>query len=685
MKLSLICTAMLGLSIAPANANTVEGIEIITISGQHQPLNSFSIEHAQADVNTPEVSQWLKSVPGANSNSNGPITGIAQYRGLYGDRVATTLSGQTIRGAGPNAMDAPLSYVNPNLVESISVYRSISPVSSALDSLGGTVEVKLKTAQVSSNSNEMDISGHLTGSYNKNTHGHTLSGNINISQQGMAGFAYLNHQKADNFTDGANNKITPSEYDKIMMGAAVAIENEQHTARLKWDKVDTGPSGTAALPMDIDYIDTEHWSANGLSTVQDWSINWRYSYQDARHGMDNFSLRMHNMPTMHRYNTAVMSGHSYALNAKNQHWQFGIEGITSEHDSVITNPTNLMFNLVNFNQVSDERHSIFAQYQHKAAALTNTFGVRIKQNNADAHDVSHSMAMMMPHVKMLQDAFNQADKSVTDTTFDVSYHSQYQYSDTLLLNYALAVKQRSASYQERYLWLPMQATGGLADGKTYIGNINLAPETAYQATLGFNYQSDNFSVAPQIFYQQIDDYIQGTPAESSHVKMAANMMGDSSPLVFSNIDASLYGADLNWQYRVNQHWQLSGLASYVRGTRDDINDDLYRIAPLNGQVNLHFSASNWQTKFNVTAYHKQSRVSEINNEKTSAGYVLLNWHLDYYTQQTFTLSVGISNLLDKTYHEHLAGLNRAAGNAMAVGEPITAIGRNGYVALSYQF
>ncbi|MBT8097024.1 MAG: hypothetical protein KJO19_08290, partial [Woeseia sp.] len=30
----------------------------------------------------------LKDVPGANVNSNGLITGIAQYRGMYGDRVA---------------------------------------------------------------------------------------------------------------------------------------------------------------------------------------------------------------------------------------------------------------------------------------------------------------------------------------------------------------------------------------------------------------------------------------------------------------------------------------------------------------------------------------------------------------------------------------------------------------------
>ena len=30
----------------------------------------------------------LKDIPGANVNRNGALTGIAQYRGMYGDRVA---------------------------------------------------------------------------------------------------------------------------------------------------------------------------------------------------------------------------------------------------------------------------------------------------------------------------------------------------------------------------------------------------------------------------------------------------------------------------------------------------------------------------------------------------------------------------------------------------------------------
>src|SRR5690606_16096713 len=46
-----------------------------------------STEHA---IDTAELRREL---PGANLNANGVLSGIAQYRGLYGDRVTVTLDG----------------------------------------------------------------------------------------------------------------------------------------------------------------------------------------------------------------------------------------------------------------------------------------------------------------------------------------------------------------------------------------------------------------------------------------------------------------------------------------------------------------------------------------------------------------------------------------------------------------
>ena len=64
------------------------------------------------------------------------------------------------------------------------------------------------------------------------------------------------------------------------------------------------------------------------------------------------------------------------------------------------------------------------------------------------------------------------------------------------------------------------------------------------------------------------------------VRMLNDMNGTSNPdpLQFNNVDAELYGFDLDWAWRLGEHWSMSGLVNYVRGKRDDTSDDLYRIA-----------------------------------------------------------------------------------------------------------
>ena len=65
-----------------------------------------------------DADDYLSDIAG-DVNANGRISGIAQYRGMYGDRVAVTIDGIGVIGGGPNAMDTPLSYVSPMITEDL--------------------------------------------------------------------------------------------------------------------------------------------------------------------------------------------------------------------------------------------------------------------------------------------------------------------------------------------------------------------------------------------------------------------------------------------------------------------------------------------------------------------------------------------------------------------------------------
>ncbi|HEY9032863.1 MAG TPA: TonB-dependent receptor plug domain-containing protein, partial [Pseudomonadales bacterium] len=49
---------------------------------------------------SPDSGKLLDKLPGANANNNGPLTSIAQFRGMYGDRVAVLIDGMPMTGGG---------------------------------------------------------------------------------------------------------------------------------------------------------------------------------------------------------------------------------------------------------------------------------------------------------------------------------------------------------------------------------------------------------------------------------------------------------------------------------------------------------------------------------------------------------------------------------------------------------
>ena len=114
----------------PAHADQMEEL---VVTASH---DTRTIDVTSELVISPDVAQLLKKAPGANVNSNGPLTGIPQYRGMFGSRIAVSMDGAQLAPSGPNWMDPPLSYAVGGQLESLEVYRGIAPVSVAQESLG---------------------------------------------------------------------------------------------------------------------------------------------------------------------------------------------------------------------------------------------------------------------------------------------------------------------------------------------------------------------------------------------------------------------------------------------------------------------------------------------------------------------------------------------------------------------
>ena len=406
------------------------------------------------------------------------------------------------------------------------------------------------------------------------------------------------------------------------------------------------------------------------------------------HEMDNHSLRQAPMMAMnYRTNLATADNQSWTIKAQIPisvgRLTIGTDGNLVDHESIISSPQNGLFQLVNFNQVERDTLGLFTELNGALDQHWNFMvGARFNNVSLSAANVSASgmMGMMAINTNNLASNFNQANRDISHNNADLVINLSRSINSKLSMNIDLGIKNRAPSYQELYLWLPLPITAGLADGRSYLGNLDLKSETAREINIGFNYKGERFSVAPQVFYRRINDYIQGTLADSSFANAISNMMSGAPVLMHNNVDAQMFGFDTNWHLSINQSWSMDGVLSYVRAKRTDISDNLYRIPPANGRINLRYRPKSLdqtlQLSIESEVYAKQTKVARFNNESESAGYGIINLTARWSISESLQVQARLNNLFDRTAVNHLSGRNRVSDSEIDLDAGLPELGRN---------
>lgn len=677
------------LSALPSSA---EHLEELVVRESH---DTRTIDVTGELIISPDVAQLLKRAPGANVNSNGPLTGIPQYRGMYGPRIATSLNGNQLAPAGPNWMDPPISYAVGGQLESLEVYRGIAPVSVAQESIGGAIDARTHRGEFT-DSADFQLEGRLIGSAQSVNGGHHLNTALHASNNRHR-FKAAAMTEAGDDAGFPGGDITPTEYERQRYDVGYGVRWGNHSLQLDYGYNDTGEAGTPSLPMDITYFEGDLYNMTYRFDPATWIDATLSLYgSELDHGMTNYRLREAPDPSRWRRNTATSENLGFNLRVNlavaGGAWTVGLDGFDETHDSDIDNPENPMFFLVNFNGAERQVLGAFAERRQDVGDNWETeLGIRYNRVTMDAGEVDGTPAMMMPPAQMLRDAFNAAGREQTDNNVDLVARLRYSSGLNSSWHLSAARKTRSPSYQERYLWLPLEATAGLADGYTYTGNIHLDPEESTQLEFGYDYSGPRLSLSPRVFYKRVDDYIQGTPSEVPAAVMFVRMMNamngtsNPDPLQFNNVDAELYGFDLDWVWQVGEQWSLSGILNYVRGERRDIDDNLYRIAPPNATLRLAYQGENWTAGVENILYRRQHRVSETNGEQKTAGYGILNLNATWQATPALQVAAGVDNIFDKTFLDHLGGYNRAVNPDIARGARLPGYGTNVFARVTLEF
>ena len=690
---------------------------------------------------SPDLSNLMATFPGGGVAANGRLSGQMQYRGLFGPRVSVRIDGMYINPSGPNWMDPPLHYLPNTLIDSFQVLRGGASVGSG-DHLGGDVIVRSKHARFTAGTAfERQASLALLG----------RSVDDGRSVGGMIGLANDRHRADLTFSRDAGNdantgsgRIAASEYDRDTYGFAYGFRAGAHEWGLDYRRINTGDTGTPALPFDVRYYHTDlaRLFYKGLWRGAEWEASLYLN--DVRHRMNNYRLRpapdFDNLPGPdadklppfrgddRRWVDVASDGVGFSLDVSFDWLQgalrLGLDAHAADHQSTVYDPDFAPFFVTNFDDSEIDKWALFGEWRGRLAPRWRAgFGLRFNSVRAATDPVDALPARLAARAmnpvrtpitegaRYLRDRFNAADRTHTDHNLDAFVEFGYSPRDGLELLLSVAQKTRSPGYVERYTWLPLEINAGLGDGNNYVGDPDLDPEVSRALEIGLDWEHAAFGFEPRLFYRRIDDYIQGTAVagacnyatdrtinDSAEALVCVSGLanGDPSPKQFANVDAEIYGFDARFGYRLNASWTVDGVLSLVRGRRRDIGDNLYRVAPPRLTLGLQRADDDAAMRFETILVERHDKLARSLLDPdnlggrldtgAAAGYVVFNVRYSRaWPQYGLRLGAGVENLLDKHHADPSGGFNRVAGGDVAVGERLPGTGRNAYLNLGYEW
>ena len=705
--------------------------ERVVVTGKHQDMGLLEqVSHTAGG----EVGTFIRQVPGGELNTNGQLSGVLQYRGLFGNRISVSIDQVPVTSVGPNFMDPPLHYVHKVLLESVEFDRGISSVSRG-GGIGGHADAKLRQSEfVDGNEFEMHgVIGFLGHSADNGYNGGFLLGSSNNRHRFHV---FGGRDNGDDVKAGAG-EISYTEYDRDTYGVGYGTQLDGHEFSVDYRKVDTDDAGTPSLPMDIDYFRGDFGNTRYWTQWNDMDIGIKIHHHDVEHGMSNYHIR--NAPDFDnlsgkdsdklgpfqgddkRRGTVSSDGMGFAFDMGHPLYQgylkMGLDAYNTDHSMDISDPDFAQFFVKSINHAEVDRVSLFAEW---AGSVSERWrmeaGIRYQNTQMSAGRVDALPAVLERNTangisnpvtqgtEHLRQTFNAADRRRTEDDIDAVLKFFYAQNDDLIWSLAVARKTRAPSYIERYIWLPLEITSGLGDGNNYVGNPDLESEFSHELELGLDWQHKKLSISPRIYHRWVNNYIQGLDLDCNDAEYGQSVCqvsnlanGDATPKQFTNVDANIYGADIAFQYQFNADWQVDGIASYTRGRRDDISDNLFRISPHKLQVSLTRQMSRGNVVFEAVIVDEQDKLAKslldpdnlggLIDTGATSGYVLFNLDGRYHFSgnENVMLSLGVGNILDKHYEDHLSSFNRAAGGDVAVGERLPGVGRNLFLNLVYEW
>ncbi len=603
-------------------------------------------------------------------------------RGFERDNLNILIDGAKVHGACPNRMDPPAMHISSNQIKEIKVNEGPFDVVN-FGGIGGLIEVNTKEPREEFGG---EASFHI-GSFEYNK----ASINVEGGDDKLKVLFGYSREQSNQYVDGDGNtlaeqieKISANEINNykdndldaykretiILKAVSNLSENQKLTLSYFRDSADDVLYPAFSMDAQIDNTDI---------------FNIEYSYKDLKvklyhseveHEMGTEFRKESNNPMLFR--THKIESKISGVKVENR-FNLDMFNLTTGIDASLRNWNGrcLSESSRNFRQsrIPDVDTKNIALYSKVAKNIDNlnlNFGVRVDKTEIKAN---RNLVLNSANAESIKMMYQNIDSTKDYENVSANFMAKYNL-DKANIFFGVGQSVRVPDAKEAFFIAGMPKDGQFM--WRIKGNENLKEVINREVDLGVEYFiDDSSSLKTTLFYSDLTDFIYA-------------YKNSMNTLTFANIDANIYGFDINYFRELSDEWLIDVSFAYQRGQKDTLiigqkDKDLAGIPPLQARVAFTYERDNYSAMIEALGAGKQKDIDSDNGEQKIDGYATLNLKGGYEVTKDLSLNIGIDNIFDETYAVNNSYVGR--GVIASTSEPmvLNEAGRVVYANLNFKF
>ncbi len=609
-------------------------------------------------------------------------------RGQSQTRLNVLLDGAYVHGGCPNRMDPPASWAALETYERVIVLKGVQSVIYGGGGSGGTVLFERDTRALAE---DKGVHGRISALTTDNGITYDVLGDVVAANDTGYLRAFAEQKSADNYEDGDGNEVR-SSYDHQQAGVVLGLTPtpdrlfELTVERNDFEDALYPGAGMDSPDEEGDFYRFRYLDKPSIDTID--SVRFEAYLSDIDHLMDNYS----NRPAPKYPASSMMAGQpmlrATPTNSKTSggrlvlrstvgrsiiDWGFDLQRNEREaisYDMGMEPPKTLSYL---WPDVTIEQAGLFAE---ATTALESNarikLGLRVDRVDASADRTADKPDLAAPDTAyQTYYGITAEDQSETNVGGLLRYEKDLDGGISLFTGLSRSV--RTADATERYMnkW-------GMTPTMRWVGNPEIDPEKHHQIDAGIALKTATSRASATLFYDDVTDYILRDSARGQ-----TGILKSDGAEIYRNVDAELYGAELEAAHRLSDTLELSGALAWVRATNTTDDRPLPQTPPLNGKLQLDYRNSGWGLGSRLRFADRQDRIDTLSRQEVgeTAGWAVLDLYGNFQINDIFSLRAGVDNAFDKTYAEHASRANLMDLNAVRVNEP----GRTAWLKVTAEF